>query len=99
MRLGLASSSLEILKPIASSLMLHTTQFLCAILNTAGLEQFNMLVVTKVKLSMEHLARLNGTYGGKGSGRLPVRSDGRSHRSIDRESTLEVYTYPAEFTA
>ena len=26
-----------------------------------------MLVATKVKLSMERLARLNGTYGGKGS--------------------------------
>ena len=46
-----------------------------------------MLVATKVKLSMERLARLNGTYGGKGSGRSLVQRDGRSHRSIDREST------------
>ena len=45
-----------------------------------------MLVATKVKLSMERLARLNRTYGGKGSGRSPVRSDGQSCRSTDHES-------------
>ena len=45
-----------------------------------------MLVATKVKLSMERLVRLNGVYGGKGSGRSPVQSDGWSRRSIDRES-------------
>ena len=43
-----------------------------------------MLVATKVKLSMERLTRLNGMYGGKGSGRSPVQRDGRSRRLIDR---------------
>ena len=38
---------------------------------------------------MERLARLNGTYGRKGtySWRSPVRSDGLSRQSIDSEST------------
>ena len=49
-----------------------------------------MLVATKVKLSMERLARLliNGTYGGKGSGdRQFEEMGGVVDRSIDCEST------------
>ena len=54
-----------------------------------------MVVAIKVKLSMERLARLNGEYGGKGSGRSPVRSDGQSRRS--RVNT--VYAYLGKLTA
>ena len=42
----------------------------------------NMLVAIKVKLSMECLVRLNGTYHRKGSGRSPVWSNGRSTSAI-----------------
>ena len=61
-----------------------------------------MLVATKVKLSMERLAILNGAYGGKSSGRSPVRSSGRSPRSIDRSrvnTVATVYVYLGKFTA
>ena len=54
----------------------------------------NMLVATKVKLSMEHLARLNGAYGGKSSGRSPVRSKRWAELSIDRS-----IAYPGKLTA
>ena len=58
-----------------------------------------MLVATIVKLPMERLARLNGAYDGKGSGRSPVQSDAMggvvnqlivSQHSSHRTRVLEV---------